>query len=224
MCDCRHYDMPDEERLEKLGHFIRESGTEAVLNLGDTVSRKPLLLDEYPTLESGFALYLKWRRSLGIPFAECAIARELEFFSRIMGQEVDQLFELDHNSAIITLLQQKPCRLDVTQEEFVINALEKCQGKTVVIGTHQPVWGSCSREGDVFLKVAGGFRKLLEDFSGRIIWCGGHFHWDCEEPSVSGALTSLYPSRFRIKENGDYTYTTLIDTVTGKLQTNFHDF
>ena len=45
LCDRRHYDMPDEERLEKLGHFIRKSGSDAVLNLGDTVSRKPLLLD-----------------------------------------------------------------------------------------------------------------------------------------------------------------------------------
>jgi hypothetical protein len=216
--------MPDEERLEKLGHFIRESGTDAVLNLGDTVSRKPLLLDEYPTLESGFALYLKWRRSLGIPFAECAIARELEFFPRIMGQEVDQLFELDHNSAIITLLQQKPCRLDVTQEEFVINALEKCQGKTVVIGTHQPFGGSCSREGDVFLKVTGSFRKLLEDFSGRIIWCGGHFHWENEPPAVTGSLTALYASRFRIISRDDTSYTSTIDTATGKITVDFHNF
>ena len=48
LCDRRHYDMPDGERLEKLGTFIRQSGTEAVLNLGDTVSRTPLLLDCYP--------------------------------------------------------------------------------------------------------------------------------------------------------------------------------
>ena len=224
LCDRRHYDMPDGERLEKLGTFIRQSGTGAVLNLGDTVSRTPLLLDCYPTLEAGFEEYLKWRKSLGIPFAECAIKRELGFFSRIMGQEADQLFELDQNSAIITLLQQLPCRLALEQEEFVINALEKCHGKTVIIGTHQPFQGSCSREGDVFLKITDGFKNKLENFPGKIIWCGGHFHWNKEEPTVTGSLTALYPSRFRIKENGDYTYTTLIDTVTGKLQTDFHDF
>ena len=64
----------------------------------------------------------------------------------------------------------------------------------------------------------------METFPGRIIWCGGHFHWDHEPPAVTGSLTALYPSRFRIKERNDYTYTTIIDTVTGELTTNFHDF
>ena len=164
LCDRRHYDMPDEERLEKLGHFIRQSGTEAVLNLGDTVSRPPLLLDEFATLEAGFGYYLKWRKSFNIPFAECAIKRELEFFSRLMGQEVDQLFELDQHSAIITLLQQLPCRLDLSQEDFVINALEKCQGKTVIIGTHQPFQGSCDHRCHYrFSPGSGAGRRIAAD-------------------------------------------------------------
>ena len=224
LSDRRHYDMPDEVRLGKLGDFIRECGAEAVLNLGDTVSRKPLLLDEYATLEEGFAPYLKWRKSLGIPFAESAIHRELAFFSKIMGQEVDQLFDLDADSAMITMLQKHEYRLSEEQESFLESSLDRCHGKTVIIGTHQPYTGSCSRQLDVFLKVSDRLREKMESFPGRVIWCGGHFHWDQEPPKVTGSLIALYPSRFRIKERNDYSYSTLIDTVTGKLTTNFHDF
>ena len=41
---------------------------------------------------------------------------------------------------------------------------------------------------------------------------------------MTGSLIALDPSRFRIKERNDYSYSTLIDTVTGELVTNFHDF
>ena len=51
LCDRRNNDLSDEERLEKLGRFIRESGTEAVLNLGDTVSRPPLLIEKFADIE-----------------------------------------------------------------------------------------------------------------------------------------------------------------------------
>ena len=222
--DRRHSDMSDAERLEKLGEVIRSTGAGAILNLGDTVSRKPLLLDEYATLEEGFGYYLQWRKSFGIPFAECAISRELGFFSKIMEQEADQLFDLDPGSAIITLLQQGERQFSQEQEEFIKSALDRCQGKTVIIGTHLPFPGSCSRKQDVFLKVSDVLRKKLESFPGRIIWCGGHFHWDQEPPEVTGSLTALYPSRFRIEERNDYTYTTLIDTSTGEITPLFHDF
>lgn len=222
--DRRHSDMSDAERLEKLGEVIRSTGAGAILNLGDTVSRKPLLLDEYATLEEGFGYYLQWRKSFGIPFAECAISRELGFFSKIMEQEADQLFDLDPGSAIITLLQQGERQFSQKQEEFIKSALDRCQGKTVIIGTHLPFPGSCSRKLDVFLKVSDVLRKKLESFPGRVIWCGGHFHWDQEPPEVTGSLTALYPSRFRIEERNDYTYTTLIDTSTGEITPLFHDF
>ena len=222
--DRRHSDMSDAERLEKLGEVIRSTGAGAILNLGDTVSRKPLLLDEYATLEEGFGYYLQWRKSFGIPFAECAISRELGFFSKIMEQEADQLFDLDPGSAIITLLQQGERQFLQEQEEFIKSALDRCQGKTVIIGTHLPFPGSCSRKQDVFLKVSDVLRKKLESFPGRVIWCGGHFHWDQEPPEVTGSLTALYPSRFRIEERNDYTYTTLIDTSTGEITPLFHDF
>ena len=224
LSDRRHSDISDGERLEKLGEVIRSTGAGAILNLGDTVSRKPLLLDEYATLEEGFGYYLQWRKSFGIPFAECAISRELGFFSKIMEQEADQLFDLDPGSAIITLLQQGERQFSQKQEEFIKSALDRCQGKTVIIGTHLPFPGSCSRKQDVFLKVSDVLRKKLESFPGRVIWCGGHFHWDQEPPEVTGSLTALYPSRFRIEERNDYTYTTLIDTSTGEITPLFHDF
>ncbi len=224
LSDRRHSDMSDGERLEKLGEVIRSTGAGAILNLGDTVSRKPLLLDEYANVEAGFEYYLKWRKTFGIPFAECAIHRELGFFSRLMGQEADQLFDLDPESAIITLLQQGERQFSQEQEEFIKSALDRCQGKTVIIGTHLPFPGSCSRKQDVFLKVSDVLRKKLESFPGRVIWCGGHFHWDQEPPEVTGSLTALYPSRFRIRERNDYTYTTLLDTVTGEITPLFHDF
>ena len=72
-----------------------------------------------------------------------------------------------------------------------------------------------------FIKIA---TKKLESFPGRVIWCGGHFHWDQEPPEVTGSLTALYPSRFRIRERNDYTYTTLLNTVTGEITPLFHDF
>ena len=224
LCDRRNNDLSDEERLEKLGRFIRESGTEAVLNLGDTVSRPPLLIEKFADIEEGFKPYLKWRQTVALPFAECAIARESGFFSKIMGQECDQLFELDPQTSIITLLQLEPYRLSAAQEECVLHALERSHGKTVVAGTHVPFAGSCSRKGDFFLKVSVDLRKKLISFPGRIIWCGGHFHWDQEPPETTGSLTALYPSRFRISGRNDYSYTTLIDTVSGELTVNFHDF
>ena len=224
LSDRRHYDITDEERLRKLADFIRESGTEAVLNLGDTVSRKPLLLDEFATVEEGFAYYLKWRKTLGIPFAECAIHRELGFFSRLMGQEADHFFNLDQHSAVITLLQRCEYTFTPEQEQFIADSLDRSLGKTVVIGSHVPYQGSCSRDKDVFLRVTAHLREKMENFPGKVIWCGGHFHWDHEPPTVTGSLTALYPSRFRIKERNDYTYTTTIDTVTGELTANFHDF
>jgi 3',5'-cyclic AMP phosphodiesterase CpdA len=226
LSDRRHYDMTDEVRLEKLGCFIRETGVGAVLNLGDTVSRKPLLLDKYETVKEGFGYYLKWRKTFGIPFAECAIHREIGFFSQIMGQEIDQLFEIDSETAIITMLQQGDTSYNFApaQEEFLADALDRCQGKTVIIGTHHPFPGSCSRKEDVFLKVSDGLREKLDTFPGRVIWCGGHFHWDQEPPKVAGSLTALYPSRFRMKERNDYTYTSIVDTSTGEISVHHHDF
>ena len=45
LCDIRHKNISDGIRLEKLAKFIASSDADAVLNLGDTVSRKPLLTE-----------------------------------------------------------------------------------------------------------------------------------------------------------------------------------
>lgn len=225
LCDRRHYDMPDEERLEKLAAFIRTSGAEAVLNLGDTVSRKPFLLEKFPSEKEGFGFYLNWRRQFSIPFAECAIERELPFFAEVTGQKADTLFSLSDEAALITACPLESWRSFTTSQlDFLHTALDASQGKTVIIGTHLPYPGSCSRNEDVFLQIPESLQKKLAAFPGKVFWCGGHFHWDQEPPKVTGSLIALYPSRFRLKERGDDTYTTLIDTVSGEFTTNFHDF
>lgn len=225
LCDSRHCDMPDEKRLEKLGDFIKASGADAVLNLGDTVSRKPFLLEKFSSEKEGFRYYLKWRSQFSIPFAECAIDRELPFFADLMGTGADSLLPLSPDAAIITLSPLETWRSFTSDQlDFLNSALDSCAGKTVIIGTHLPYPGSCSRNEDVFLQIPEPLQQKLESFPGKIFWCGGHFHWNQEPPHETGSLTVFIPSRFRIKERRDYTYTSIIDTSSGKIAFHFHDF
>ena len=228
LCDLRHAENQDLVRLEKLAQFIKNSGAGAVLNLGDTVSRRDFLTETFPSMEKGFQFYLKWRSQFKIPFAECAITRELSFFSSLLQQKPDSLFDISPDCAIITMtpLQGVGHEFLPHQLEFLYNALGVCKGKTVVIGTHVPFPGSCSREEKpgIFLEIPPELKEQLCTFPGRIIWCGGHFHWNQEAPKTTGSLTALYGSRFSLKVRGDSSYTSFIDTVTGEISFDFHDF
>ena len=228
LCDSRNAGTTDEFRLEQLGKFIRESRIDAVLNLGDTVSRDPLRYDRFPTLESGFEFYLNWRKQFNIPFVETAIHRELKLFHSLFGYEPDSFHNLFDDGAIIAMLPRgsEVNTFTPLQLEFLRNSLKKCSGKTVVIGTHSPFTGSCSRVGKpgTFVDVPPEVKEELCNFPGRIIWCGGHFHWENEPPAVTGSLTALYASRFRIISRDDTSYTSTIDTATGKITVDFHNF
>ena len=225
LCDLRNEGSPDDERLAKLARFICSSGAGAVLNLGDTISRKPFLRPEYASEREAFEVYLTWRSQFTIPFAECAVEREKEFFAGMMRQEPDSLMELPPDAAIITLLPGNTWRSFTSEQlEFLTAALERSRGKTVVIGTHVPFPGSCSREQDVFLQIPEHIMELLTNFPGKIIWCGGHFHWKNEPPAVSGSLAALYASRFALKTLKDTSYTAMIDTATGKITFDHHNF
>lgn len=217
LCDIRHKNISDGIRLEKLAKFIASFDADAVLNLGDTVSRKPLLTES--CLEDGFKMYLAWRNKLDVPFFECAIGREFSFFENLMGVPPDLLTELSDNAAIITMAPQADNDHSFLpgQLEFLTDALNRCREKTVVIGTHIPFPGSCSREDKpgTFLEIPADFKKFLVSFPGRIIWCGGHFHWYQEQPATTGSLTALYASRFQLADEGSYS--SIIDTGSGNI-------
>ena len=226
--DSRHEEVLEEKRLAALAGFINCSGIDAVLNLGDTVSRPPFLRETIPSMEKGFEHYLKWREQFSIPFAECAITRELGFFSEIMGQSPDSVADLTSDATVITMTPREGVGHNFTRQQldFLKEALECRKGKTIVIGTHVPFPGSCSREEKpgIFLEIPPDFREYLYSFPGKIIWCGGHFHWDQETPAKTGSLTALYASRFKLQVRGDFSYTSVIDTESGDITFDFHDF
>lgn len=228
LCDNRHPEGTEEKRLAGLAGFIRSVNPGAVLNLGDTVSRPPFLKEQFGSMEKGFEHYLQWRRQFDIPFAECSITRELPFFAELIKQAPDHVFDLSPQAAIVTMtpLQGVGHDLIPSQVDFLKQTLESRRGKTIVIGTHVPFPGSCSREEKpgVFLTIPPDLREYLSTFPGRIIWCGGHFHWDQEAPCVTGSLTALYASRFNLGVRKDFSYTSLIDTESGEIVFDFHDF
>ena len=227
LCDNRNEGVSDLDRLEKLAKFINDSNIGAVLNLGDTISRKPLLLERYDSLRDAFTeVYLKWRSQFTIPFAECAIPREFDFFSEIMGTDPDSFLDLPPDGAIITLHPEGGRHFLDHQLKFIYDILDRCKNRTIVIGTHVPIPGSCSRTPipGLFMELAPELQERLINFPGKVIWCGGHFHWEPEPPGVTGSLTALYASRFRIENRNDTTYTSTIDTETGMITTNHLDF
>ena len=229
LCDTRNSPDFEARRLEKLAEFIRACAPDAVLNLGDTVSRRAFLRPEFPSEAEGFRVYLAWRSKFDIPFAECGITRELGFFSSLFGVEPDNVLELPTDAAIITLLPREGAghRLFPEQLAFLDSALERCrrEGKSVVIGTHVPYPGSCSRQPGpgIFLEVPPELHEKLIAFPRPVWWCGGHFHWEHEVPSVTGSLTVCIGARFRFEARNDTTYLRLLDTASGKTETFFPD-
>ena len=127
LCDTRNGNITDEFRLEQLGNFIREKQIDAVLNLGDTVSRDALRHDKFPTLESGFEFYLKWRSQFTIPFVETAIHRELKFFRALLGYDTDSFHNLFDDGAIIAMLPmgEEANTFTASQIEFLRSSLKE---------------------------------------------------------------------------------------------------
>ncbi|MBQ7695648.1 MAG: metallophosphoesterase [Lentisphaeria bacterium] len=229
LCDTRNSPDFEARRLEKLAEFIRACAPDAVLNLGDTVSRRAFLRPEFPSEAEGFRGYLAWRSKFDIPFAECGITRELDFFSSLFGVEPDNVTDLSPDSTIITLLPREGAghRLFPEQLAFLESALERCrrEGKSVVIGTHVPYPGSCSRQPGpgIFLEIPPELHETLIAFPSPVWWCGGHFHWAHEAPSVIGSLTVCIGARFRFEARNDTTYLRVLDTASGKTETFFPD-
>lgn len=229
LCDTRNGADFEARRLEKLAAFIRSCTPDAVLNLGDTVSRRAFLRPEFSSEFEGFRVYLKWRSQFAIPFAECGITRELGFFSSLFGVEPDNVLDLSPDAAIVTLLPREGAghRLFPEQLDFLDSALERCrrEGKSVVIGTHVPYPGSCSRQPGpgIFLEIPAELHEKLISFPRPVWWCGGHFHWAYEPPSVSGSLTVCIGARFRFEEKHDVTYLRLLDIATGETADFFPD-
>lgn len=229
LCDTRNSPDFEARRLEKLAEFIRACAPDAVLNLGDTVSRRAFLRPEFPSEAEGFRVYLAWRSKFDIPFAECGITRELDFFSSLFGVEPDNVTDLSPDSTIITLLPREGAghRLFPEQLAFLESALERCrrEGKSVVIGTHVPYPGSCSRQPGpgIFLEIPPELHETLIAFPRPVWWCGGHFHWAHEAPSVIGSLTVCIGARFRFEARNDTSYLRVLDTASGKTETFFPD-
>ena len=70
LCDKRNSVEFEQNRMLKLADFIRSSGVGAVLDLGDAVSRKELLRDNFADGIEAMKYYLDWRSQFTIPFIE----------------------------------------------------------------------------------------------------------------------------------------------------------
>ena len=222
--DVRMTPQRDLDRLEKLASFITGSGAEAVLNLGDTVSKASMLRPECPSIEDGFRHYLRWRSQFRILFIECAITRELAFFTSLSGQPPNAVFDCEGVS-IIAMVDHT----DFSPEQMAfltgVLARSRREGRKVVIGTHIPYPGSCSHPDKIkFLHIPPELHRTLTEFPQPVWWCGGHFHSNLEQPMITGSLTALYGGRFRLDTRNDTTYLRIIDTESGQIDTQFPDF
>lgn len=218
----------EARRKELLADFIRKCGAGMVLNLGDTVSRKEYLRPEYPSEIIGFDSYLEWRKQFDIPFIECAIGRELEFFAEKLGQQPDCSHQVDDNMTVITAtpLEGGDHNFVPEQLDFMEQAIKNCRTPRILIATHVPYPGSCSRgiTPGIFLDIPERLRQLVEESDKDIYWCGGHFHWQEEPPRKFGSLTAFYASRFNFEMREKPGYLRSIDTASGKIVTEISDF
>ena len=227
-CDKRNSAEYEKRRMELLADFIRDSGAGAVLNLGDTVSRKEYLRPEVPSTVVGFDTYLKWRAQFEIPFIECAIARELDFFAEKLGQPADSFRRLDEYMSVITVtpLQGGDHNFVPSQLDFLENAINSCRTPRILIGSHVPYPGSCSRGivPGIYLDIPERLRKLVVENDKKIYWCGGHFHWQEQPPRQFGSLTAFYGARFNFETMKCPGYLRMIDSKTGEISTVLSDF
>ena len=228
LCDKRNSVEFEQNRMLKLADFIRSSGVGAVLDLGDAVSRKELLRDNFADGIEAMKYYLDWRSQFTIPFIECAVAREFEFFEKLTGQKPDS-FHTFSNMSVITLAPKEANdhRLTTEQLDFLISALKKADTPNILIASHVPYPGSCSREiaPGIFLEVSQELKDAVEKSDENIFWCGGHFHWQEEPPAKFGSLTAFYGGRFCFENSPERNgYLRAIDTDTGEISTILPSF
>ena len=219
-CDNRFSRDYEQTRLRRLAEVIRSCGAGMVLNLGDTVSRKELLRPDIACEADGYRKYMQWRSQFDIPFVECAVAREFSFFAEIVGQEPDSFREVDEYMSIITIAPQEAFdhRLTGEQLSFLTECISGCRTPNLLIASHVPYPGSCSREIEpgIFLEIPENLRKLVEESERKVLWGGGHFHWPPEPVRQFGSLTAFYGGRFA--SSGKAGYLRMIDSVTAQVE------
>lgn len=228
LCDTRNSREYEADRLRRLAGYIRSCGAGAVLNLGDTVSRKEFLREEFSCEAGGFDSYLKWREQFDLPFIECSVDREFDFFADKLKQDMDSCRQLDRYMSIITVAPK--FEFDHTfsdeQVDFLINAVQNCNTPAVLIASHVPYPGSCSREiaPGIFLNIPENLRRAVEMSDKKVLWCGGHFHWQEEEPRQFGSLTAFYGGRFNFEQLDKSGYMRMVDSETCEVSTCLRDF
>lgn len=227
VCDIRNSREFESRRLEKLADFIRSGGFDLVFNLGDTVSRIELLRPEFPNEAAGFQVYLKWRAQFSIPFVECTIERELGFFRELLHQEPDSSREVP-GATLVTVAPPlaKNHRFLPEEVDFLLKAVRDCRTPHLLIGSHVPYPGCCSRpEGPgIYLEVPERLHEALTQARVKVFWAGGHFHWPEEEPRVFGSLTAFHGGRFNSEGGRKHGYLRSFDTLTGEVATVLSDF
>ena len=228
LCDTRNSEAFESCRLERLAAFIGSCGADAVVNFGDTVSRKEYLRPEFASEADGFDYYLKWRAQFTLPFVECAVAREFDFFAAKMQQEPDSWREISPDLTVITVAPKgdNDHRFTPSQLEFMENAFRLCRTPQVLIASHVPYPGSCSRTiaPGIFLEIPESLRQLVEESDRRVYWGGGHFHWQQEKSQQFGSLTAFYSGRFRFEGNDNDGYLRMLDTASGEISTVLESF
>jgi hypothetical protein len=214
--------------MEKLAEFIKNCGAGMVLNLGDGVSRKEFLREEFADESAGFDYYLQWRKQFSIPFVECAVAREFGFFAQKMNQEPYSFCKIDEFMSLITVAPKEAFDHNFTSEQldFLERAISGCRTPKLLIASHVPYPGSCSRTiaPGIFLDIPERLRILVEESDLDIYWGGGHFHWDAEPSQKFGSLTAFYGGRFGTEDGSKDGYLREIDTVTGEITTVLPSF
>lgn len=229
LCDIRNGIVFEKKRLEKLADLILSTGVTMVLNLGDVISRKEYLRPEIQSLEDGFWYYRAWRDRLGIPFVECAVEREFSFFTEILGQEPDFICDALPNMRVVAMAPKEASDHRFTEEQidFLENALRESDFDRILIGTHVPYPGSCSRvaKAGIYLEIPERLRVLMEESERQIYWCGGHFHWHLDPPRQLGSLTAFYGGRFCFENQPEKAgWLRSIDAETGKIETVLASF
>ena len=213
------------ERLKRLSKFIRDGKYDLVVNLGDTVSRDGCLHEWLkPYRAELFGEYLSWRKALGVPFLECGIYRERPFFEMLFGQTMDYAYKGMGGVTVITFCPESPNDHVATeaQWQWFSKTLDEAEDAPVVICTHVPYPGSCSRpvEPGIFMDVPEHIQRRLEAFPTPVYWASGHFHWALEPPVVTGSLTSFMGGKFYFETSQKHeTYFRTFDPKTLKLET-----
>ncbi|MBP5638122.1 MAG: hypothetical protein J6X55_01485 [Victivallales bacterium] len=215
----------EAQRLQQLSEFIKGGNFELVVNLGDTVSRDGCLREELrPYRKNLFAGYLHWRETVGVPFLECGIYRERPFFEEIYGQSMDFAYKALPGVTAISFCPISPNDHVASEEQWrwFSRTLDEAEGAPVVVCTHVPYPGCCSRpvENGIYMEVPDSIQRRLESFSSPVYWAGGHFHWALEPPVVTGSLTSFMGGKFYFeKSSKQETYFRTFDPKTLKLET-----